>query len=197
MAPYLLYAGGYEGRILTLSFDPSALKAEERLKVVGEVECGAAPTWLTFSQDGASLAIVGCSRKLTVVVAGKHLYAADEWGQDEGTLAALSVSDEGVLKNLSTVRTGASIQPLPPLSTLTPSSSHRRTVALSLLPLPLEPSSDRHNQLQRRLYPFYCPFSPRRPRPDRLLPPLRPRYRLSSWTYRMAARASAPSRCAP
>ncbi|BGP31240.1 hypothetical protein JCM10296v2_003004 [Rhodotorula toruloides] len=88
MAPYLLYAGGYEGRILTLAFDPAASKTEERLKVVGEVQCGAAPTWLTFSQDG------------------KHLYAADEWGEDEGTLTALSVSKDGVLKPLSTVKTG-------------------------------------------------------------------------------------------
>lgn len=55
MAPYLLYAGGYEGRILTLSFDPSTSNADARLKVVSEVRCGAAPTWLTFSQDGEYL----------------------------------------------------------------------------------------------------------------------------------------------
>jgi hypothetical protein len=55
MVPYLLYAGGYEGRILTLSFDPSTSDADARLKVVSEVRCGAAPTWLTFSQDGEYL----------------------------------------------------------------------------------------------------------------------------------------------
>ncbi|BGP23884.1 carboxy-cis,cis-muconate cyclase [Rhodotorula toruloides] len=88
MVPYLMYAGGYEGRILTLAFNPSASNAGERLKVVGRVQCGAAPTWLTFSQNG------------------KHLYAADEWAEGDGALTALSVSEEGILKPLSTVKTG-------------------------------------------------------------------------------------------
>jgi hypothetical protein len=49
MAPHLLYAGGYEKQIHTLSFDPST----NSLDIISSLECGNAPTWLTLSGDGA------------------------------------------------------------------------------------------------------------------------------------------------
>lgn len=51
MPSYRLYAGGYEGKIVQLEFDPSR-PAQERLKRVDDFACGQAPTWLTFSPDG-------------------------------------------------------------------------------------------------------------------------------------------------
>ncbi|BGP15165.1 hypothetical protein JCM10213_008695 [Rhodosporidiobolus nylandii] len=84
MAPYLLLAGGYERAIHTLEFDPTT----GSLEVISTTECGNAPTWLTLSQDG------------------KHVYSADEWGEPEGVITALQVSNEGRLKELSSVQTG-------------------------------------------------------------------------------------------
>ena len=52
MPSYRLYAGGYEGKIVQLEFDPSR-PVQERLRKIDEFECGKAPTWLTFSPDGA------------------------------------------------------------------------------------------------------------------------------------------------
>lgn len=57
---YRLYAGGYEGKIVQLEFDSDKAPAD-RLCVTGQFECGEAPTWLTFSQDG-ELPQTRCSR---------------------------------------------------------------------------------------------------------------------------------------
>ncbi|GAA5870050.1 hypothetical protein JCM8547_001448 [Rhodosporidiobolus lusitaniae] len=84
MAPFLLYAGGYEREILTLAFDPTS----SSLDIISRTECGSAPTWLTFSEDGT------------------HLYATDEWGEPEGVLYTLSVGQEGKLEVLSSVKSG-------------------------------------------------------------------------------------------
>lgn len=54
MPSYRLYAGGYEGKIVQLEFDPSR-PAQQRLKKIDELESGKAPTWLTFSPDGTGL----------------------------------------------------------------------------------------------------------------------------------------------
>ncbi|BGP39147.1 hypothetical protein JCM10449v2_003085 [Rhodotorula kratochvilovae] len=79
MAPYTLYAGGYEDRIVVLSFDPSQQNADDRLVVTSEIKHGRAPTWLTFSEDGSKL------------------YTTSEWGEPEGVLDVLHV-DEGDLR---------------------------------------------------------------------------------------------------
>ncbi|GAA5986498.1 hypothetical protein JCM10908_003776 [Rhodotorula pacifica] len=87
MGSYRLYAGGYEGKIVQLDFDPSR-PTEERLKAVNEFACGRAPTWLTFSPDG------------------QFVYSADEWGEEEGTLTSLRIAQDGSLEKLSTISTG-------------------------------------------------------------------------------------------
>ncbi|GAA5970575.1 hypothetical protein JCM11641_007358 [Rhodosporidiobolus odoratus] len=126
MAPYHLFAGGYEGRILTLSFDP----ATKTIKTSSSVECGNAPTWLTLSQDG------------------KHLYAADEWGEEEGMIMALAVGEDGVLKPMSSVKTGG----LWPCHSglLTSTTPHRLLTTnykgASLHSIPLLPSGDLETQ---------------------------------------------------
>ncbi|GAA5897130.1 hypothetical protein JCM6882_001800 [Rhodosporidiobolus microsporus] len=84
MSPYYLLAGGYDRRILTLAFEPE----DGSLEIVATAECGAAPTWLTLSQDG------------------KHVYSADEWAEPEGVLTALEVGEKGELKELSSVKSG-------------------------------------------------------------------------------------------
>lgn len=47
----ILFAGGYEGKILSLEFDPTA--SPPTLVVLSSVDdAGAAPTWLVPSVDG-------------------------------------------------------------------------------------------------------------------------------------------------
>ena len=50
---HLLFAGGYQGQIITLSFDPTARPALKRISAT--TEAGIAPTWLCLSRDGAYL----------------------------------------------------------------------------------------------------------------------------------------------
>ncbi|GAA5866460.1 hypothetical protein JCM3774_004691 [Rhodotorula dairenensis] len=87
MTAYRLYAGGYEGKIVQLEFDPSQ-PTNRRLRIVKAFACGDAPTWLTFSPDGHSM------------------WSADEWGKDEGTLTSLRIAQDGALEVLSTISTG-------------------------------------------------------------------------------------------
>lgn len=49
----LLYAGGYEGEIITLKFSPTNPPKLER--VASSNKAGKAPTWLTLSDDGKQL----------------------------------------------------------------------------------------------------------------------------------------------
>lgn len=84
--PFLLLAGGYEGKIITLAFDPTATPPS--LQIVSESsEGGIAPTWLTLSPDG------------------KHVWSADEWGEGEGVLSSFNLVD-GVLLRTSTTPSG-------------------------------------------------------------------------------------------
>lgn len=87
MPSYRLYAGGYEGKIVQLEFDPSR-PAQERLKRVDDFACGQAPTWLTFSPDGW------------------YMWSADEWGEEQGTLTSLRIAKDGSLETLDTLSTG-------------------------------------------------------------------------------------------
>ncbi|GAA5919443.1 hypothetical protein JCM1841_002395 [Sporobolomyces salmonicolor] len=127
MAPYLLFAGGYGSTgsgILTLEFDPTA--SPPTLQVIARAEAGAAPTWLTFSEDG------------------KTLYADDEWAEPEGSITAFSVSEAGELTKLSTASSGGL---WPCHSTLIPFSSPPRLVTVnykgaSVSSIALLPSGD-------------------------------------------------------
>jgi len=54
MPPYTLFTGGYADRsVFTLSFDPTLDDPQDRLVVTDSLQHGRAPTWLTFSEDGA------------------------------------------------------------------------------------------------------------------------------------------------
>ncbi|KAI5481290.1 carboxy-cis,cis-muconate cyclase [Pseudohyphozyma bogoriensis] len=74
--PFLLYSAGYEGRVCTLEFDPTA--SPPTLKIISEnTEVGPFPTWLVLSPDG------------------KWLYVSDE--AEEGLVTALPVLENGKL----------------------------------------------------------------------------------------------------
>ncbi|GAA5903773.1 hypothetical protein JCM5296_003920 [Sporobolomyces johnsonii] len=150
MTPYLLFAGGYgstSSGILTLEFDPAA--SPPTLKVVARAEAGAAPTWLTFSEDG------------------KTLYADDEWAKPEGSITAFSVSEEGELTKLSTVSSGGL---WPCHSTLIPSVPSPRLVTAnykgaSVSSIPLLPSGDLSRSSHQLI--SYLNTRPPGPHPDR------------------------------
>jgi hypothetical protein len=61
MSPILLFTGGYEGRIETLAFSPSA--NPPTLTRIASVESGEAPTWLTLTPDGRNM----CSFRIAPV----------------------------------------------------------------------------------------------------------------------------------
>lgn len=111
MEPYTLYAGGYEGKIIQLEFDPSASASSgERLRKVDEVACGAAPTWLTFSPDGErgypllSKNVPGLA-DICLTDTARFVYSADEWGHESGALTTLGINEKGRLKVHETITT--------------------------------------------------------------------------------------------
>lgn len=115
MSTYRLYAGGYEGQIVQLAFDPSASTPDKRLEIVNAFACGDAPTWLTFAPDGTLIVVstylpreYGALTWPRGSCAGRSLWSADEWGKDEGTLTSLRIADDGSLEAMSTISTGTS-----------------------------------------------------------------------------------------
>ena len=87
MSPLILLAGGYEGQIHTLSFDPDA--NPPTLKLTSSAKCGLAPTWLVLSPTSPTL------------------YVADEWGAGPSVLTSHTISPSGALTLTSATRSGA------------------------------------------------------------------------------------------
>ncbi|KAI5475596.1 carboxy-cis,cis-muconate cyclase [Pseudohyphozyma bogoriensis] len=64
--PFILYAGGYQGRLVTLAFTPPSDDAPASLEVVAETnEAGEAPTWLVIHPKGTHLYAVNRKGTLT------------------------------------------------------------------------------------------------------------------------------------
>ncbi|GAA5884355.1 hypothetical protein JCM16303_003649 [Sporobolomyces ruberrimus] len=85
MHSYKLLVGGYDGQIHTVEFRPHS--NEPSLEITATTACGAAPTWLTLSEDG------------------KTVYSLDEWAHP-GEVTAMSIDEIGQLTKLSSVTTG-------------------------------------------------------------------------------------------
>ncbi|GAA6025688.1 hypothetical protein JCM11491_005223 [Sporobolomyces phaffii] len=124
MHSYKLLIGGYDGQIHTVQFDPHSRQGPS-LEITSTTACGAAPTWLTLSEDG------------------KTVYSLDEWGQP-GEVTAMSVDEIGQLTKLSSVTTGGL---WPCHSSLLSRVSPQRLVATnykgaSLSSIPLHASGD-------------------------------------------------------
>ncbi|KAL8277914.1 hypothetical protein RQP46_009733 [Phenoliferia psychrophenolica] len=123
MSPLLLLAGGYEGKVLTLSFDPSA--TPPTLSITSTTPCGIAPTWLTLSPTAPVV------------------YVADEWGAGPSVLTSHTISPTGALSLTSSARTGADDDDHWPCHTaiLTSAEPHRHLTttykgcAISSIPL--------------------------------------------------------------
>ncbi|GAA5977624.1 hypothetical protein JCM5350_002298 [Sporobolomyces pararoseus] len=124
MASYKLLVGGYDGQIHTVEFQPSR---DEALQITSTTACGAAPTWLTLSEDG------------------KMVYCLDEWGASPaGEVTAISVDEIGQLTKLSSVTTGGL---WPCHSTLLSKASPQRLITTnykgaSISSIPLHASGD-------------------------------------------------------